>query len=50
MDVRTDCSVVLGSTDCIGDAAVDGGADGVGGPVLNLKVDNKAGEVRVYRG
>lgn len=50
MNIRTDCSAVLGSTDCIADGVVDGGADGTGGPVLNLKVDNKAGEVRVYRG
>ncbi|WP_429520272.1 PspC domain-containing protein [Rhodococcus sp. BE178] len=50
MNVRTDCSVVGGTTDCIGDGFVDGGADGTSGPVLDLKVDNKFGEVRVYRG
>lgn len=50
MDVRSDCSVVAGDVDCIGDGFVDGGADGVGGPVLNVTVDNKLGEVRVHRG
>ncbi|QCQ92114.1 PspC domain-containing protein [Rhodococcus sp. SGAir0479] len=50
MDVHTDCSVVAGDVDCIGDGFVDGGADGINGPVLNVTVDNKLGEVRVYRG
>ncbi|WP_031938659.1 PspC domain-containing protein [Prescottella defluvii] len=50
MNIRTDCSVVGGTTDCIGDGYVDGGADGTSGPVLDLTVDNIFGEVRVYRG
>ena len=50
MNVRTDCSVTVGETNCIGDGNVDGGADGTEGHVLNLKIDNKVGEVRVYRG
>ncbi|WP_370654809.1 PspC domain-containing protein [Prescottella sp. R16] len=50
MNVETDCSIWAGNIDCIGAGAVDGGADGTAGPVLNLKVDNKLGEVRVYRG
>jgi len=50
MNVQTDCSVTVGDKNCIGDGFVDGGADGTAGPVLNLKIHNKVGEVRVYRG
>lgn len=50
MDVHSDCSVTAGDVDCIGDGFVDGGTDGINGPVLNVTVDNKLGEVRVYRG
>ncbi|WP_241665880.1 PspC domain-containing protein [Prescottella subtropica] len=45
MNVHTDCSIVLGETTC----DVGNPADATG-PTLNLKVDNKIGEVRVYRG
>lgn len=52
MNVRTDCTMhtFMGETNCIGDGFVDVGTGGADGHVLNLKVDNYVGEVRVYRG
>ncbi|QTJ68899.1 PspC domain-containing protein [Rhodococcus sp. ZPP] len=49
MNVRNDCSVQVGDSQCLPDG-LDGGADGPGGPVLNLDVNAQFGNVEVRRG
>ena len=48
LDVRNTCSMVFGEARCLPDG-VDGGADGVGGPVLTVNVDGAFGDVQVRR-
>lgn len=49
MDVRNHCSMALGDVMCLPEG-VDGGADGIGGPVLTLNLTGKVGDLTVDRG
>ncbi|MFC4602646.1 PspC domain-containing protein [Rhodococcus kronopolitis] len=49
MDVRNHCSIAVGELMCLPEG-VDGGADGIGGPVLTLNMTGKVGELTVDRG
>ncbi|SEK85934.1 PspC domain-containing protein [Rhodococcus maanshanensis] len=49
MDVKNNCSIAFGETNCLPEG-IDGGANGVGGPVLTLNMDGTFGEMRVDRG
>ncbi|MCQ4120263.1 PspC domain-containing protein [Rhodococcus tibetensis] len=49
MNVRNDCTVQFGDTQCLPDG-LDGGADGTEGHVLNLDVNAQFGSVEVHRG
>ncbi|MFD4181294.1 PspC domain-containing protein [Rhodococcus sp. NPDC058514] len=49
MDVKNTCSVTFGEAKCLPEG-IDGGADGIGGPVLTLNMTGGAGELVVNRG
>lgn len=48
LDVRNTCSMAFGEARCLPEG-IDGGADGIGGPVLTVNVDGAFGEVQVHR-